>query len=681
MIKKLFNKKFIIFFLLIIIVGGYFAYRAFSGKEGGIRYTTAAAKIETLISSISGSGQVSTSNQVDVKSKVAGEVIRVDVKDGQKVKTDALIVQLDAQEAQKSVRDAEISLESAKLALEKIKESGDTLSTIQAENALKKAQRDLEELLEPPDAYDLLQAENALQQAKDNLVKLELSQEIDYQKAREAKQKAEDDIKRGYENSFNTITDAFLDLPTVTTGLNDILYSKEIAENEFSPSGHFWNNTSALKYSVDYDDQYKLDKLIKSAEDDYKTAREKYDKNFENYKETRRYSGQKVIKLLLRETIETVKAIAEAVKSEANLLDYWVDCRSKKDLKVFDKVTEYQSDLKTYTSKINSYLSNFLTIQNTIEDNEKSKLDAERDLQEMDQNNPIDILVAENDIKEKEKALLTLKAGADTGDIKTAREKVREEEEALARIKAGADALDIQSQELTIEECENALLDAKDKLDDYYIRAPLDGTIVETNVNKGESISSSTVVATLITDQKLAEILLNEIDAAKADIGQKATLTFDAFPDMSISGKVVEVDLVGAVTNGVVEYGVKITFDTQDKKIKSGMSVTADIITDIKQDVLVLPNSAIKSEGESRYVELIEADNQIKSDDASGVVLGESFQKQAVGVGLSNDLSTEIVSGLKENDIVVISTINSDDTEASPNQGFRMPAAGGMKSF
>jgi len=506
MIKKLFNKKFIIFFLLVVIVGGYFAYRVFSGKEEGVRYTTAAAKRETLISSISGSGQVSTSNQVDIGPKVAGEVIRVDVENGQKVKADALIVQLDTREAQKSVRDAEISLKSAKLALEKIKESEDTLSIIKAENALKKAKRDLEELLEPPDAYDLLQAENALQQAKDNLVKLELSQEIDYQKAKESKQKAEDDIKRGYENSFNTIADTFLGLPTVIADLNDTLYSKEIAESEFSPSNHFWNNTSALKYSIEHNDQYGLGKLIKSAEDNYKTAKEKYDKNFKNYKETSRYSKQKVIKLLLKETIETVKAVAEAVKSEANLLDYWINCRSKKDLEVFDKVTEYQSDLETHTSKVNSYLSNLLTIQNTIEDNEKSKLDAERDLQEIDQNNPIDILITENDIKEKEKALLTLKAGTDTGDIKTAREKVREEEEALTRVKAGADALDIQSQELTIKERENALLDAKDKLDDYYIRAPLDGTIIEANVNKGESISSNTVVATLITDQKLAEI-------------------------------------------------------------------------------------------------------------------------------------------------------------------------------
>ena len=99
----------------------------------------------------------------------------------------------------------------------------------------------------------------------------------------------------------------------------------------------------------------------------------------------------------------------------------------------------------------------------------------------------------------------------------------------------------------------------------------------------------------LITKQKIAEISLNEVDAAKVKVGQKVTLTFDAIDGLSITGEVSEIDALGTVSQGVVTYGVKIAFDTQDERVKSGMSVSAAIITDVKQNVLLVPNAAVKS--------------------------------------------------------------------------------------
>ena len=119
---------------------------------------------------------------------------------------------------------------------------------------------------------------------------------------------------------------------------------------------------------------------------------------------------------------------------------------------------------------------------------------------------------------------------------------------------------------------------------------------------------------------------------------------------------------MGAVSQGVVSYGVKIAFDIEDERVKPGMSVTVDIITDAKQDVLVLPNSAIKFQKNSYYVELVE--------------LSEEIKLQPIETGLSNDLYTEIVSGLKEGDIVVTSTISLNAVQATQNKGFQMPGMG-----
>ena len=140
--------------------------------------------------------------------------------------------------------------------------------------------------------------------------------------------------------------------------------------------------------------------------------------------------------------------------------------------------------------------------------------------------------------------------------------------------------LDTKSLQLSVQQKQNALQDVKDNLAYYYIRAPFSGTIASVPVQKGDNIGSGTILGTIITSQQMATISLNEVDIAKIQLGQKVNLTFDAVPDLTISGKVVQIDSIGTVSQGVVDYNVKISFDTSDNRIKPGMSVTASIITD-----------------------------------------------------------------------------------------------------
>jgi len=373
MLSKMFNliirHKFIaVIILLIIIIGGYFGYKKLANDENLTQYTIVEVRKGTLAVSVSGSGQVSASNQVDIKPKVSGDVVYVGVKNGQEVKAGTLLVQIDSRNAQKAIKDAQTSLETAKLELDK--------------------------LLEPIDELDLLRAENNLVQAK------------------ESKQKSEDNIIKAYEDAFNTMANAFLDLPTLITGLRDILYSYEIAESEITISDSSWN-ISTLKNLVDYEDRYQLEKFINSAETSYKIARAKYDDNFENYKNVSRYSDKETIEALLEETLETVRAMSEAVKNETNMLDYWVDYRSEKDLRVFNKVTEYQSNIRSYTSKINGHLISLLNIQRSLQDNREAVLSAQRS------------------IKELELSLAELKAGIDELDIRAKKITIQQKEDIL----------------------------------------------------------------------------------------------------------------------------------------------------------------------------------------------------------------------------------------------------------
>ncbi len=496
-------------------------------------------------------------------------------------------------------------------------------AVVNAQLSLETAQSDLDQLLSPPDELDLFQAENALTKAYDSKIK------------------AEEGIENGLKDAFNSVTNIFFDLPTIVTAARDVLYGYDIAKSEITISDYDWNITVYIN-SFGPTDRIDLESFTRSAEDDYIAARIKYDQNLKDYKNTDYYADSQTIESLLNETADTAKAISQAIKSEVNLLDFVVDYFSSHDRRIYSGITVYRTNLQSYYSKTNGYLQSLYSVQNSLKGDRQALVDAELS--------------------------------------------VKEKELSLEKLKEVPDELAIRTKELTVQQKEDALASAQKDLENSYVSAPFDGVVGEVKLKKGDSVSKGQVFANVITEQKIAEVSLNEVDVAKVKVGQKVTLTFDAIPDVTISGEVAEVDVIGIVTQGVVSYGVKIALDTQNDSVKSGMSVTADIITDAKQDVLVLPNSAIKSQGDSYYVELVEAPEEMRQQllaNVSGAILPQAPKMQTVETGLSNDLSTEIVSGLKEGDIVVTSTISPNNsqttqTKTTQTQGFQIPGMSGQ---
>jgi len=605
MFKQIVKHKFITgAIFLLIIIGGYFDYQRLVKNKNTVRYLTAAVEKGTLIVSVSGSGQVSASDQIDLKPKVSGDVVYVGAEKDQKVKAGQLLIQIDTGDAQRAVSDAEIALESAKIKLE--------------------------ELLSSPDAQSLLQAENALAQAERDLEKAEKTYKT-------IETDAESTLASAYEDGYSDVSTAFFKLSGYMKDLKDVLGTEQSAEEYIS----------GYKLILGSDSLF-IQKIL----DDYYQANDLFNKNFAFFRGVYRDDDRDTIYQLISDTLETTKAISRALESARHMFDA-IMTQSYKRLSIASQIDKMQpkieSDLSSIFSTITSLQKTIDTIDETLQD-------------------------TPDKIKDAELAL------------KSAQEKVEDKKLALEDLKAGADELDIRTQQNIVTQKEAALTDAKDKLASCFVRAPFDGVVAKINVKKGDSASSSTTLATLITQQKIAEITLNEVDAAKVKVGQKVTLTFDALPEVSISGKVLEVDTVGQVSQGVVSYGVKIALDIEDERIKPGMSITADIITDVKQDVLVLPNNAVKSQGNSYYVELVEAPEEMRQQllaSVSGINLPTPPKRQPVEIGLSNDLSTEIVSGLKEGDIVVTSTISpgvvqTTQTRTTQTQGFQIPGMGGQ---
>ena len=192
---------------------------------------------------------------------------------------------------------------------------------------------------------------------------------------------------------------------------------------------------------------------------------------------------------------------------------------------------------------------------------------------------------------------------------------------------------------------------------DYYVTAPFSGTIASVSVAVGDTASGT--IASLITNQEVATLSMNEVDVAKIKLGEKATVSFDAISDLTMTGTVAQIDTVGTVTSGVVTYTVKIAFDTENDLVKPGMSVSAAIITDSETDALIVPSNAIKTQGTTKYVQMFATPLATPATGSKGTPSKTAPNKITVTVGISDDTNTQIISGLKEGDQIVSSTITS----------------------
>jgi len=138
---------------------------------------------------------------------------------------------------------------------------------------------------------------------------------------------------------------------------------------------------------------------------------------------------------------------------------------------------------------------------------------------------------------------------------------------------------------------------------------------------------------------------------SKLKLGLVANITVDALGATTrMTGKVTGVDPVATIQQGVPVYGVDVTIDVPNASIKPGMSGTANVILVSRQDVLTVPNLAIKTQGTRRYLQVLK--------DGQPVDVDATF-------GIANDTLTEVTGGgLKEGDLVILPQARAGATVA-----------------
>jgi len=179
-------------------------------------------------------------------------------------------------------------------------------------------------------------------------------------------------------------------------------------------------------------------------------------------------------------------------------------------------------------------------------------------------------------------------------------------------------------------------------LEDYRLRAPADGTITRVDVRVGEQAVAGQPAVSLLGSVPLQiKVKVAEADIAKVAVGQTATITLDAFGDSRpFTGGVAAVDQAPTLVDGVVYYNVTVMFIGDATDVKIGMSADVDILTAVREQVLVVPARAVRGRAAALYVQVPRA-------------TGDP-EERTVTIGLrGEDGLVEVLSGLTEGEQVV----------------------------
>lgn len=210
------------------------------------------------------------------------------------------------------------------------------------------------------------------------------------------------------------------------------------------------------------------------------------------------------------------------------------------------------------------------------------------------------------------------------------------------RVKNGADPADVSAAEARVAAAQATLNLAR-------VVSPFDGTVTQANSVVGDQVNAGEV-AFRVDDLSdlLVDVQVSEVDINSVAVGQGATLTFDAVlgrPE-PYNGEVVKVSQAGDAVQGVVNFVVTIALTDADELVKPGMTAAVNIVVEEVNDVVLLPNRAVRLVDNERVVYKL--------------VDGESV-KIKVRLGSSSDIQSVLVDGdVKEGDEIILNPPSSN---------------------
>ena len=220
-----------------------------------------------------------------------------------------------------------------------------------------------------------------------------------------------------------------------------------------------------------------------------------------------------------------------------------------------------------------------------------------------------------------------------------------------SKAQIGVDTAKLRQARAQVQQAEASLKQLEEQLSYTTIVAPMDGVILSRDVEMGDAVSSILVLgstATLVmtegdTTQVYVQGKVDEADIAHVYMAQPARIKVESFRDRVFNGKVTKIAPLGVEKDNVTTFEVRVSIDNPGGELKANMTANAEILLDEHKGVLSVPeNAVIYDNQKNASVEI--PDKKQK----------EGKRKIPVKVGISNGSVTEILSGIKEGDQVVL---------------------------
>ena len=223
-----------------------------------------------------------------------------------------------------------------------------------------------------------------------------------------------------------------------------------------------------------------------------------------------------------------------------------------------------------------------------------------------------------------------------------------------------------QSQDELIAKAESSLQSAwlnYQATSDGVVTATANGTIHNLSIAQGLQVTTSDSALIIKSPSETwVKVAINESDINAVQPDQKAEITIDAISDKPVSATVKRVDDFGTELSDLLVFYVYLTLDEAPQQVKPGMTTQVDIITEQKQDITLVPNSAIKLYQGNKAVQILDSETN-------------TVIYQPITVGIIGDTNSEVISGLSQGQKIITSgasTSSNNGQSGGSSGGFLM---------
>jgi HlyD family secretion protein len=221
----------------------------------------------------------------------------------------------------------------------------------------------------------------------------------------------------------------------------------------------------------------------------------------------------------------------------------------------------------------------------------------------------------------------------------------------MARANLSVSKAKIAQAKAQVEQNRAALAQNEEELRNSTIVAPIDGIVLARNVEVGDAVSSILILgsgATSIFDMgDTKEVFVrgkvDESDIGKVYLGQTARIKVESFKDKTFDGKVTKISPMGTEKDNVTTFEVRVSITNATGELKANMTANAEVILEEHKNVLYIPEGALIYDKDKK------ASVEVPDPKAP-----EGKRKVAVTVGISNGSKTELLSGLKKDQEVIL---------------------------